>query len=323
MDRSTLELREHFGTCEHSYGHWIDLSLPHGRYPLWQLLRQYPDVALPQNRDIAPLRLVSWVSCEVPNHVQQVLHQLMTLFGQVTPVSSDEVIAIGIPTTRGDWWRNLLGHGQRCADSRGHLWGYYLSYGGSVPPHGCFPAASPAPSPRALPGYDTTTNGPCFSPLVSQEGDGLPPLTVSPSAMLRERGVWEYTLNATKLFWSRSGIMHVAIAWDHKPLLLLATALLPNRSTESFEREAGPPYDKQRIQMGLRSGNTVLLCFRSGVWPLPKCTDCSLPLTYTQTSRGRDSISFGSMFRQFVPTLLGYRNSLARTYCSAALDRRS
>ena len=58
----------------------------------------------------------------------------------------------------------------------------------------------------------------------------------------------EYTLNATKLFWSRSGIMHVAIAWDHKPLLLLATAFLPNQTTDSFEREAGPPYDKQRIQ---------------------------------------------------------------------------
>ena len=163
VDRSTLELREHFGTCEHSYGHWIDLSLPHGRYPLWQLLRQYPDVALPQNRDIAPLRLVSWVSCEVPNHVQQVLHHFMALFGQVTPVSSDEVIAIGIQqlgvTAGGEI------SGQRCADSRDHLWGYYLSYGGSVPPHGCFPAASPAPSPRAFPGYDTTTNGPCSVPL--------------------------------------------------------------------------------------------------------------------------------------------------------------
>ena len=45
----------------------------------------------------------------------------------------------------------------------------------------------------------------------------------------------------------------------------LATALLPNRNTASFESEAGPPYDKQRIQMGLRSGNTVLICFRSGV----------------------------------------------------------
>ena len=90
------------------------------------------------------------------------------------------------------------------------------------------------------------------------------------SYRIAERTAWgewdvEYTLNATKLFWSRSGIMHVAIAWDHKPLLLLATALLPNRTTDSFEREAGPPYDKQRIQMGLRSGNTVLICFRSGV----------------------------------------------------------
>ena len=73
-----------------------------------------------------------------------------------------------------------------------------------------------------------------------------------------------YTLNVTKLYWSRSGIMHVAIAWDHK-LLLLATALLSNRTTASFESEAGPPYDKQRVQMGLRSGNTVLISFRSGV----------------------------------------------------------
>ena len=54
VDRTTQELRELFGSCEHSYAHWIDISLPHGRYPLYQLLRRY-------------LRLVSWVSCEVPD----------------------------------------------------------------------------------------------------------------------------------------------------------------------------------------------------------------------------------------------------------------
>ena len=47
-------------------------------------------------RDIAPLRLVSWVSCKVPDRVQHVLHQLMALFGEVAPVSSDEVLAIGV-----------------------------------------------------------------------------------------------------------------------------------------------------------------------------------------------------------------------------------
>ena len=39
VDRTTQELRELFGSCEHSYGHWIDISLPHGRYPLYQLLQ--------------------------------------------------------------------------------------------------------------------------------------------------------------------------------------------------------------------------------------------------------------------------------------------
>ena len=91
-----IELKEFLGSCEHSYTHWIDISLPHGRYPLNQLLRRFSDVDSLQARDIAPLRLISWVSCEVPDHVQQVLNQLMVLFGAVAPVSSDEILAIGI-----------------------------------------------------------------------------------------------------------------------------------------------------------------------------------------------------------------------------------
>ena len=77
--------------------------------------------------------------------------------------------------------------------------------------------------------------------------------------------VVEYPLRVCTMFWSRSDIMHVA-AWDSKPLLLLTTALQPNRSTESFQMEAGPLYDKQRIQMGLRKGNTALIYFWSGVF---------------------------------------------------------
>ena len=121
-------------------------------------------------------------------------------------------------------------------------------------------------------------------------------------------GEWDvgYTLNVTKLYWSRSGIMHVAIAWDHKPLLLLATALLPNRITASFESEAGPPYDKQRIQMGLRSGNTVLISFRSGVGHF-QCVLIALSADL-HTNNGKGSTSFGNMYRHFVPTSRGYLN---------------
>ena len=136
-----------------------------------------------------------------------------------------------------------------------------------------------------------------------------------------ERGV-EYTLNATKLFWSRSGIMHVAIAWDHKPLLLLATALLPNRTTESFEREAGPPYDKQRIQMGLRSGNTVLICFRSGVGHFQSVLIAlAADLHPNKPWQGQHKFwKYVSPIRTYFAWL---PEQLARTYCSAALDRRS
>ena len=136
-----------------------------------------------------------------------------------------------------------------------------------------------------------------------------------------ERGV-EYTLNATKLFWSRSGIMHVAIAWDHKPLLLLATALLPNRTTESFEREAGPPYDKQRIQMGLRQGNTVLICFRSGVGHFQSVLIALAADLHTNKPwQGQHKFwKYVSPIRTYFAWL---PEQLARTYCSAALDRRS
>ena len=136
-----------------------------------------------------------------------------------------------------------------------------------------------------------------------------------------EHGV-EYTLNVIKLFWSRSGIMHVAIAWDHKPLLLLATALLPNRTTESFESEAGPPYDKQRIQMGLRSGNTVLICFRSGVGHYQSVLIALAADLHTNKPwQGQHKFwKYVSPIRTYFAWL---PEQLARTYCSAALDRRS
>ena len=69
----------------------------------------------------------------------------------------------------------------------------------------------------------------------------------------------ECSPNVLKLCWSRSGIMYVAIAWDHKLLLLLAlhcSRIAPLSLSKC---------DKQRIQMELRSGNTVLIYFRSGV----------------------------------------------------------
>ena len=129
---------------------------------LWQLLRQYPDVALPQCRDIAPLRLVSWVSCEVPARVQQVL-----LFGEVAPVSSNEVLEIG---------RQQLGVtacGELSWDMIRDALIREVTFGGTTCPTEevcCLMAAflqrlPCTTSPSALLGHDPTANGPSAVPL--------------------------------------------------------------------------------------------------------------------------------------------------------------
>lgn len=58
--------------------------------------------------------------------------------------------------------------------------------------------------------------------------------------------------------WSLAGIVHVSVDWKGRPLFLLATARLDGRTTASFQWEGGPPHDRQKIQMGLHKGNTVL-----------------------------------------------------------------
>ena len=319
MDRDTPELRGHFGSCEHSYGHWIDLNMPHGRFPLWQMLRSNPEVAHPQCRDIAPLRLVSWLSCEVPDQVQQVLSQLMTVFGAVTPVSSNEVITLGLKqlglTAGGELSWDMI----RDALIRG------VTIGGNTCPTEevgrlMVSFLQRLPLPRLVHFLDMILPQmvPVQSPCHSRRRRFASSYRIEERLARGEHGV-EYPLHVTKLFWSRSNIMHVAIAWDCKPLLLLTTALLPNRTTESFQMEAGPPYDKQRIQMGLRKGNTVLIYFRSGV------VHYQFVLIALAADLSNSKPRLGQRkFWRYVSPLRTYfawlPYQLAFTYCRAALE---
>ena len=95
-----------------AYGHWIDLDLPEGEHTLWRLLRSHAAIACPMHRDAAPLRLVSWMSCEPPSHIEALLHQLMLLFAEVQPVASEQVIsvaprALGLPEKPQESWDGI------------------------------------------------------------------------------------------------------------------------------------------------------------------------------------------------------------------------
>ena len=62
-------------------------------HTLWRLLRSHVAIACPRHRDAAPLRLVSWMSCEPPAHIEALLRQLMLLFAEVQPVASEQVVS--------------------------------------------------------------------------------------------------------------------------------------------------------------------------------------------------------------------------------------
>ena len=64
------------------------------------------------HRDAAPLRLVSWMSCEPPAHIESLLHQLMQLFAEVQPVASEQVISVaprplGLPEKPQESWNGI------------------------------------------------------------------------------------------------------------------------------------------------------------------------------------------------------------------------
>ena len=75
VSNTVSDLRDHFGKCEHSYGHWKDLPLCEGEYPLWRTLSDFPEAADPAKRDVAPLRLVSWLGCHLSRNAQLLLDE--------------------------------------------------------------------------------------------------------------------------------------------------------------------------------------------------------------------------------------------------------
>ena len=91
------ELHDHFGKCEHSYGHWLDLPLIEGGFHLWQILQEFPEAADPKIRDVTPLRLMSWLSCQLSERTHLLIKEAMKEFSQVEPVQSCKLVSSRAP----------------------------------------------------------------------------------------------------------------------------------------------------------------------------------------------------------------------------------
>ena len=192
-----------------------------------------------------------------------------------------------------------------------------------MPPHGCFPAASPAPA-RLVHFLDMILPQmvPVQSPCQSRRRRFASSYRIAERYAKGEQRVWNIPSMRPSYFGPGQascmlplpGIINHFCCW-----LLPCSQIGP---PSQFEREAGPPYDKQRIQMGLRSGNTVLLCFRSGVGHFQ-----SVLIALTADLHTNKPWQGQHKFWKYVSPIRTYfawlPEQLARTYCSAALDRRS
>ena len=121
------------------------------------------------------------------------------------------------------------------------------------------------------------------------------------------------------LLWSRAGVAHVCIEWNHHPVLLLATRLLTGRDTWSFQYEKGAAYDRQQIQMGLRKGNTVLVHYRRG----SALYQSVLIMQDADLRPGKVSKEQHKYWRYVSPVRSFFDwlpKKIARTFCNTALD---
>ena len=106
VENDIPELHDHFGKCEHSYGHWLELPMQEGWFSLWQFLQLFPAAADPKLRDVTPLRLMSWLSCQLSSRTHLLLQECMTEFSQIEPVHSDKILQIGqfhLPDAGSNW----------------------------------------------------------------------------------------------------------------------------------------------------------------------------------------------------------------------------
>ncbi len=86
---------EHFGPSDHSYSHWLGLSLPHGSYDLGQFLFLYPEAAAGAKRDATPLRLISWLRFHLDPEVQNLIDSAMLHLPTCDHVCDQDLLDLG------------------------------------------------------------------------------------------------------------------------------------------------------------------------------------------------------------------------------------
>ena len=260
------DLNDHFGKSEHAYGHWINLNIQVGYFQLWRFLQDFPAAADPKQRDVTPLRLMSWLSYQLSPRTHLLIKECMSEFARIEPVQSDKIFQIGRFHLAGvgkAWttWDNIRdavidevtirGKAQQPAVVVRLIRGFLQRL----------------PLPRLLHFLDLVL--PQMVPVCSPAqatGSQFPGSQLIRDLWLkRDVGaiVHEPEVTLMRLFASHAGIEHFQVEWNNKPLLLCADMEAKEYSSAwSYQNAKAVITTRQNVTMGLKKGNTVLLHFQ-------------------------------------------------------------
>ena len=87
--------KEHFGTKEHNYSHWLSLNHTAGWWDLARFLFMNPEAASSAKRDATPLRLLSWLSFRLEPAVEKLVEATMLYLSTVNEVKDSELLELG------------------------------------------------------------------------------------------------------------------------------------------------------------------------------------------------------------------------------------
>ena len=266
MSDSIPELHDHFGKSEHSYGHWLELPMVEDKYHLWQVLQECPAAADPASRDVTPLRLMSWLSCQLNEKSHLLIGEAMKEFSKVEPVHSDKILQIGqfhLPSA--------ARHLNAWDDLRDAIIDEITVRGRANPPQ--IVAAlikgflQRLPLPRRLHFVDLVlpqmvpVNSPSQSSSVTFPGSQL----VRDQWIAGEHGrpVKAINIMVRRRFTTHAAIEQVTVNWNGNPVLLFSDMNTDEyASVWEYQFAKAVTTLRQNVNMGLKKGHTVLFHFR-------------------------------------------------------------
>ena len=307
--------KEHFGSKEHNYSHWLSLNHTAGWWDLARFLFMNPEAASSAKRDATPLRLLSWLSFRLEPAVEKLLEATMLYLSTVDEVKDSELLELGrmhlevdTPFVSAEALRDHLIELISVRNLRHRpeaLFALFRQFLQRLTlPRIChfldlvLPQLTPSPCPL----------GGCYSYLMENGHPYEPRVTIA------------------YFFTSHDHIHHVRILWGTLPLLLFSDPrMVYPVNVYDFQGQAVHRLHKQHIQLGLRKGMAVLVYYRVQGGPHANTVFQAVLIAHeSAATRGKNTEN--RLWKRVVPSETEFAwlpPDIAWAFCSDALRRRS